>query len=107
MTPEYASQLHPGIGTWLDQLRDTGRAHGSQLVVSLTRMSDNCAMSDRILRIFIEHEWVIQDMEPSPSTEQLFFGWGGRRPGKRPNRHTAGASEFGYYAGVRLPESSP
>ncbi len=109
MSPEYASQLHPKISVWLQSLAK-GEVHGSELVEFLGRpcngkpgWPDNCRWSDQILEIFTEAGWVIRAEKPKPTRTQLYFGWGGHPPGRRPSVATAGASEYVYTQGPNLP----
>jgi len=92
-----------GLKDWLHKLYSTSFAHGSVLAEALGTpvegrpgLADNCYISDRILQDLTDEGWILRAEKPFPSREQLFFGWGGRAQGKKPNVTTAGTSEFGY-----------
>lgn len=85
----YVAQI-PDVRDWLHRCYSWGIVHGAQLVMALgspnhhkkTGQADNVATADRILMRLEEEKWIIRRAY-EPTREQLFFGVGGREPGKR------------------------
>lgn len=85
----YYAQI-PDVRDWLHRCYSRGIAHGAQLVMALgspnhhkkTGQADNVATADRILMRLEEAGWIIRRAY-EPTRDQLFFGVGGRGPGKR------------------------
>lgn len=101
-TPEYLVAAYRPLHDWLHRLYSLGHAHGSRLAEDLAAVvMANCRVSDDLLDTLTDAGWILRDDKPSPTRDQVFFGWGGRPPGKR-SRSMGSASEYGYRPGPDL-----
>jgi len=91
----YWAQI-PEVRDWLHRTYSRGLGHGAQLVEAYRR-ADNVATVDRILTILEEEGW-IKRLKYVPTVEQIFFGVGGRPPGKKASHATGYAVEFTWEA---------
>ena len=95
MTPEYAVQAYKALHDWLHRLYSLGQGHGARLATDLaSEVSNNCRTSDELLELFTNEGWIVRDPKPKPTRDQVFFGWGGKPPGRRGGYSYP--SEYGY-----------
>lgn len=95
----YYAQI-PDVRDWLHRCYSRGIAHGALLVEALGSpnhhkkcgQADNVATADRILDRLEEEKWIVRRAY-EPTREQLFFGVGGRGPGKRATKGMGHAIE--------------
>lgn len=102
-----ASYRSPAIRKWIYGCYFNGGAHGSKLAEKMGTphngkpgMTDNCRASDKILNALVQEEWILRSETATPSREQRFFGWGGRRPTHKNLITTVYASEFYYQPNI-------
>lgn len=84
-----AIESWPEVRTWLEYCEGTLLAGGWQLVEAIGRAgrSDNCRSADEVLKECERRGWILKG-KYDPSVSQVFFGVGGRQPGRAPKGHT-------------------